>query len=166
MKNGANYSIQNIRSKIEKKYNLSSLIIIYFLIIFIECVSISEKERKLNNFYSEIHLIVQAEEEQSFLSEKYRDTEPYEIILNGKDIIDLTYHLGKGRNNITLKFNRQIEYCKYMFENLENIIEIDLTNFDLSHVRNMSSMFKGCSSLEKINFGNISTSSVKDMGYL
>ena len=48
-----------------------------------------------------------------------------------------------------------------MFERLTNIIEIDLSNFDASNVRTMQYMFYGCSNLEKIEFGNINTSSLE-----
>ena len=109
MKNAANYFIQNVKIKMKQIYNLSSLIIINFLINYVECVF--EKLRKINNFYSEIYLFVQAEGHQSFLSEKYNDEEPFEIILNGKVINDYNFELGKGKNNITLKFDKQIENC-------------------------------------------------------
>ena len=69
--------------------------------------------------------MVQGEGTQYFLSNNYKGIRPFEIILNGKEKIENPWDIGEDRNNITLKFNRQIEYCKYMFENLENIIEID-----------------------------------------
>ena len=51
-----------------------------------------------------------------------------------------------------------------MFNSLNNIIEIDLSNFDVSQVTTMYFMLNGCSNLEKINFGKINTSSLKNLG--
>ena len=50
-----------------------------------------------------------------------------------------------------------------MFYFVENIIEIDLSNFDASNVKTMQYMFFGCSNLEKIEFGNINTPSLEDI---
>ena len=66
--------------------------------------------------------------------------------------------LPNGLNNITLVFNEEIDSCESMFEGLNNIKVIDLSNFDFSKVTNMDSMFNECNGLENINFGNINTS--------
>ena len=58
-------------------------------------------------------------------------------------------------NNIKLIFDNNIESCGNMFYGSYNIIEIDFSNFDFSQVRNVTFMFRNCSNLEKINFGNI-----------
>ena len=50
-----------------------------------------------------------------------------------------------------------------MFQGLENIVQIDLSNLDAAKVTSMESMFSGCRRLQKINFGNINTSSVNNM---
>ena len=50
-----------------------------------------------------------------------------------------------------------------MFTDLNNIIEIDLSQFDFSRVTTMENMFKGCTSLKNIIFGNINTSKVENM---
>ena len=41
-----------------------------------------------------------------------------------------------------------------MFEGLINIKEIDLSRFIFSQINSMKNMFKGCTNLQKINFGN------------
>ena len=50
-----------------------------------------------------------------------------------------------------------------MFDGLGNIIEIDLSNFDFSHVTAMFGMFHECTSLKSIKFGDINTSRVNNM---
>ena len=116
---------------------------------------------------SEIHLVIQGSGEQQLLEDYYFTNfiRPSEVLVNGvkNDSCSKTCNLVGDRNNITLKFDTQIESCNYMFSRLTNIIEIDLSNFDASKVKNMGWMFDGCSNLEKIEFGNINTSSLKNI---
>ena len=58
-------------------------------------------------------------------------------------------------DKIKLQFDDDITSCENMFKDLFYITEIDLSNFDFSHVTSMNSMFNGCNSLVNINFGNI-----------
>ena len=140
---------------LKQKCSLSKWIIFIFLLNFVLINTIRDKPtRNLINFYSEIRLVVKGKGEQNFLSENYGDIRPFEIVLNGKTKIDETFDLGEDKNNITLKFDEDIEDCEEMFSYLENILEIDLSNFDMSHVTNMLSMFDSCSNLENINLTN------------
>ena len=66
-------------------------------------------------------------------------------------------------NTIKLVWNSKLSYIQGLFENLNNIIEIDISNFDSSLAKYMNMMFYGCSSLTSINFGNFITSSMVDM---
>ena len=112
---------------------------------------------------SEIHLVIQGDGEQKLLSNLYSGVAPSEVLVNGikDDSCSKTCNLEGDRNNITLKFDTLIESCYGMFYFVENMIEIDLSNFDASKVANMGYMFIGCSNLEKIEFGNINTSSLE-----
>ena len=116
---------------------------------------------------SEIHLVIQGNGEQKLLNDIYFTNfkRPSEVLVNGvkDDSCSKTCNLEGDRNNITLKFDTQIEPCNSMFELLTNIIEIDLSNFDASKVRNMRWMFYSCSNLKKIEFGNINTPSLENM---
>ena len=69
-------------------------------------------------------------------------------------------------NNVTLKFNNNIDTCKKMFSGLDYIKEVDLSEFDASKVTDMSDMFSHSNNIEIIKFGRINTSSVKDMQYM
>ena len=53
-----------------------------------------------------------------------------------------------------------------MFSYLDNIKEIDFSEFDFSKVTTMENMFAFCYNLERINFGNINTLSVVNMKWL
>ena len=50
-----------------------------------------------------------------------------------------------------------------MFENNELIQEINFTNFNTSHIKNMDNMFKGCIYLNSLDLSNFDTSSVTSM---
>ena len=70
--------------------------------------------------------------------------EPSEVIVNGvskNGLCKKTCYLKKDINNITLKFNEEIELCYHMFWNCENIIYIDLSYFNAYKVINMREMF-------------------------
>ena len=55
-------------------------------------------------------------------------------------------------------------YREYGIEHtIENILELDLSNFDTSNVTNMQSMFHGMSSLTSLNLSNFDTSKVTNM---
>ena len=78
------------------------------------------------------------------------------------DLSKLTCDIKHDKKTITLNFEDiQINSCEKMFQNLDNIIEIDLSNFNAFEVTNMNSMFSGCSNLEKITFGNMDISNSK-----
>ena len=142
--------------------NLSFLLITIIFILFIgnKC----EKHRKIINSLSEIHLVINGTGNQSLLNNTFY-AEPYRVKVNGeyKESCKKFCEMGYEINNVILIFNENIETCDSMFYGSDNIIEMDLSNFDFSKVTNMSSMFRKCSNLEKIIFGNIDTSSVVNM---
>ena len=148
------------------KNTKSNLIIIFTFLLKIVSVNLITlmNIRNLNNYISEIHLVVQGKGNQQILNNGYNYLS--EVIINGiskgnlcKKFCDLDADI----NNVTLKFETQIKSCVSMFLNLKNIIEIDLSNFDASEVKDVGSMFYGCENLKKINFGNFNTSSIESM---
>ena len=56
-------------------------------------------------------------------------------------------------------------YRKYISQ-IENILEIDLSNFDTSKVTDMAYMFAGISNLTSLDLSNFDTSKVTDMQYM
>ena len=167
MKCRTNNYIQIRKINLKQKYYLSKWIIFIFLLKFVSINTILHKPtRNLINYYSEIHLVVQGEGTQYFLSKNYKGIRPFEIILNGTEKIENPWDIGEDRNNITLKFNEKIKDCEGMFSYLDNILEIDLSSFNMSYVKTMQSMFECCSNLEKINLTNLKTSSAESMEFV
>ena len=66
-------------------------------------------------------------------------------------------------NNVTLIWNDPLETCEYLFDYLDYIIEIDLSEFDTSKVTSMNYMFYECINLKHVNLNNINTSLVVNM---
>ena len=171
-----------------------SLFILYIhIIIFLKVILVSLTKikylSKLNSYINEINLVIKGSGYQSLLNSEFI-IEPSSVLINGSPSRSCSKScvLTGDTNNITLKFSEPITSCENMFQNLESLIEVDLSNFDASQVTstanmfkscknlasvhlsnsntyslvNISYMFSSCSSLEIINFGNINTSSVKD----
>ena len=185
-------SIMNILEKKAKQVYYSLYFISFFLLLQFILVN-SVNLRILNSYDSIIHIIIQGNGTQELLSNDF-NTEPDEVLINGagnnscKNVCNMT----EEKNNITLIFKNQIDSLENMFKGLNNIIEVNLSNFDTSYVTTMSSMFMGCYnllsvylsnyntynlvnishmfenclSLDSINFGNINTSIVENMEYL
>ena len=158
MKNGI-YKIQKL-----KKQKIVSLFWIYLLTIFNFIILFSFFSPSKGILISEIHIIIEGSGWQQIINQDF-NPKPNEVLVNGiPDSCDYRCNLkNNGLNNITLKFNQEIVTCQNMFCSSSQIIEIDLSNFDSSNVKNMNKMFYGCKKLTKINFGNINTSSVEDM---
>ena len=90
---------------------------------------------------------------------------PQIIYINGEleNVGKHSYNFSHENNSVELIWNNNINNSYKMFYNCEDIIEIDLSNFDASEITNMNSMFSGCSSLTSINFNNFDTSNVSNM---
>ena len=123
--------------------------------------------RNLITYNLEINLIIKGNGIQNILSDNFY-IEPSEVYVNGfKDITcTKTCNLTEIDNNITLKFSTQLHSFENMFIHLNNIIEVDLSNFDSSLVTTMSSMFKNCSKLVSVSLSNINTNNLRDMSYM
>ena len=142
----------------------------FFLIIllFLSYNSLSKSnERNLNNFDSQINLIIQGTGEKSFLYEDY-SYEPTAVIINNitKTDCQKSCDMEKEENTVILKFTGQILTCEKMFYEIRYLKEIDLSSFSFAEATNMSQMFYKSTRLTSIKFGNLKTSNVKDMSWL
>ena len=153
------YINKKINPRLFFLYNLSILLLLNIILVDLKT---TKNIRKLNNYYSEIRLVIQGNGTQTFIDQ----IEPSEVLINGisqGDTCKKSCILDGDTNNITLIFTNTIKSCYRMFGFYNNIIEIDVSKFDFSEVTNIMSMFYHCTKLEKIIFGNINTSSVQSM---
>ena len=133
-------------------YDFNTQIFLFFPSIFANCDS-------------RINLIIQGSGKQNVLYSNFY-INASEVIVNNiskKNECNKTCELDKEINEITLVFEEQITSSYNMFYMLENITEVDLSEFDASMITHMNSMFRGCVNLEKIKFGKINTSSLRTM---
>ena len=83
-----------------------------------------------------------------------------------KDVIKNKYPFVYSKNDIyfiRIVWNISIYTASYMFDFCEKMIEIDLSNFDSSLLKDTSYMFRFCETLTSIKFTNFDTSLVTDM---
>ena len=134
----------------KKKYIFHSPHFIYlnfiknFIIIFSLCSLPKSKA------ISEINLFISGTGNQKIINQAFNPS-PSEVLVNDVSIAlcNICNLPNSSPNKITLKFNSDINSCENMFMDLNNIIEIDLSNFDASKSISMSNMFNGCTSLKK-----------------
>ena len=146
---------------------ISNLFLLKISFLFISITK--GKYMDLINYESIIRLLIKGGGDKNLFGNEY-PYEPSEVILN--DVSKGTSCLKSCNmdydeiNNVTLKFNNNIDTCKKMFSGLKYIKEVDLSEFDASKVTDMSDMFSHSNNIEIIKFGRINTSSVKDMQYM
>ena len=159
-----NKKFKNYNRKIKlKEKHLFQTFLFLLEIVFVNLITI-QKIRIINNFNSQIHLVIQGRGTKKLLYNRF-NPEPSEVYVNGdiKNDCKKECYLEGDKNNVTLIFNQQIESCEKMFYNLNDIIEMDFSGFDFSKVISMERMFYQCTNLEKVIFGNVNTSSVTNM---
>ena len=129
------------------------IFVLKYIIILIYIKKAATKRKSLIYFLSEIHLIISGHGNQSFLNDSF-EFEPSEVIVNGisRNECQKFCEFEKAENNVTLYFNENVTNCKYMFSQIFNLKEIDLSKFDCSSSTSMLDMFRNCTNLEKINF--------------
>ena len=145
----------------------------YLLICFLILLYNSESKNiklSLINSESQIKITFANIGENYFLSRYYNGYQLFSKLVNPPSNCNINTFLCDIKNNkktITLNFDEKLKIhsCENMFEGLDNIEEIDLSNFDSSRVTNMAYMFANCTGLKKINFGNMNTSIVVNMKY-
>ena len=161
MKNGCN-NITPENKKILDQKNVNPKSKLYFFLLILSLVNpISDNN---STYYSKIKVVFRGKKIISILNQNFY-SKLSNVLINGYEINpwEQIPPLSEGENRIELRFKEQIESCSRMFYNSENIIEIDLSNFDASKVKDISMMFYGCSNLENVEFGNISTPSLENM---
>ena len=166
---------------IKQKYELIILYLFFFIILLplFQTVYSLRHLKLLRNLSSNsiIKIKIFGKGKQKILSEK-SGLNPSIVKSNGQ-----THYLTKEVNlnnkteseyDITIEFNffelfgieTMVISLKSLFQDLTNLISVDLTKFGYSKILDTSSMFKNCVNLKSINFGNFDTSKVVNMGHM
>ena len=102
----------------------------------------------------------------------YYYTEPEKVYLNtDSSYMFFSVMFGQEIKNILeldlLNFDTsQVTNMRYMFYNMTSLTTLDLSNFDTSQVTNMDSMFRVMSNLTTLNLSSFNTSQATDMSYM
>ena len=153
------YKLPKSNHQIYKAFNFY-ISILLFISFFVQTTSLMKKYMNYYNFDSVIIIKILRKGsftiiESNFLSHIYSMNVNRNIVEKSNNL-----YMDKYRNIIKIAINPNIDNCYGMFQNCKDIVEIDLSHFDASHVTDMGYMFYGCSSLTSINFTNFDTSSV------
>ena len=119
------------------------------------------------NFINEIKIKIKGGETQNILNSEFYSP-PDEILVNGENTTILSENiitnLNNGENIIIMKWNSKITISTDMFSELNNFIEVDLSNFDMLEIERIDFMFYGCAFLTSINLNNLNAPFLTNMG--
>ena len=137
----------------------SKMFYIFFFIIFI--VQIICEKRNLQTTGSELTIKINGIGIQPIIYKNFNGGLPNKVFCNDLEveIID-GYQINIPTNLSTIKlvWNTKLNTCYNMFVFLDNIIEVDLSNFELNNEYTegyvMSGIFSYCTKLEKVTMSN------------
>ena len=144
-----------------EKFNYFFLnkIIILFIIL--------EMPKVINEELNEIMILINSDNSKEIINQRYYNNIS-SIFVNGTEsnLFEYKNYLDKGVYAIIIKFINKLNSCEYMFFRLNNILSIDISNFDSSNVKSMSHMFRHCNLLKSLDLDKLNTSSVTNMEYM
>ena len=121
------------------------------------------------NYFSSITITFKETGNMNFLGQNYNFRPDYVWVngnernfgqsFNGK----FTILLNEDEFTIKVGWNDPPTSCSKMFNGLQEIKSIDLSEFDTSKVTDMSFMFSQCTNLETLDLGNLKISSVTNL---
>ena len=147
------------------------LIILYSIILFINLPikGLCNKTKIKLNLVSEVTLTILGKNEQYILYKEKDQDLPDEIYVNNvyydKNINKVT-GLTEEINIVKMVWKEPLTSCENLFRSLENVINIDFSNFDTSHVTAMNNMFALSISLTSLDLSNFNTSIVTSMDFM
>ena len=165
------------KSKSIRAKEYFSFYIIYLLLIFITftpiITSLSIKRKYFSDYYMRSHghqiiIKINGTGTQNITSTLYTLCPNYVIHntvnIKGTDCnkVDIPDN-GNEINTLKLIWANANNFLAHIFENITNIVEVDLSTYDTTGVTDMRQMFLNCESLTSINFQYINTREVKDM---
>ena len=169
------YSKHSTLMRNEVKLSLQYVFLMYLFAILIVPYPSLKKEECLKSYSGTIDLKIAGTGYQYILGDIYHGYFPDLVYLNGWQLTSYNKNnryiyidpssVSQSTNRITLKWNDgyTIKNLHGIFSVDTNIIEVDMTNFDISSVTDLGDFLYGCSSVKYIKFPTIRTTSLKDM---
>ena len=168
IQNKIDFPLNRNRSKCPNNFKLLNIFLYSFMLFINLFILLCQCNRaKILFHFSELTLKVKGIGEITILSNYfYQRYKPNQIYINNslENITENRYYfINSEINTIRMEWNYKIENTSSMFRDCNKIIEIDLSNFDTSQVKEMSFMFYNCDLLKELNLSNFDTSQVTKM---
>jgi len=160
--NSLNYKNNNMKS-----YRDEPKILLHIIIIFL-LISLTNEFLLLRqlNYFCSVKITFKDSGINQFLGQNYKFKPDYvwvnEHQIEYQESIEGKYTILLNENEYTIKvgWNDPPTSCSNMFNGIQGIIAIDLSEFDSSKVVDMSNMFSECTFLSSLDLRNIQISSV------
>ena len=165
-----------------KAISFKYLFFIISMVLFLDISTMNIHKESFNIFkYIEITIKIKGIGTQNILSDSYNyyDNCPNKIYLNEElininncHIINIISQDNKDNiiNTVKLIWNNLralgVDSFNSMFKDLQNIVEVDLSAYNIFDIISMNRMFYGCSSLISINLLNSGNLYANDTGYM
>ena len=155
------------KNNLSFEYNEKNIIL---LIVEVNYEDINEEIYFLDN-YKYINQI--KKRESGFLKEieNLKEKITFQIIDPKDKRIDMIFNnkfipKEKGNYSIEIEIPELIKDCSYMFYGCTNIIDIDLSNFDLQETTKMKDMFNYCINLQNVRFPQFPLEKITNTSYM
>ena len=155
------------KNNLSFEYNEKNIIL---LIVEVNYGDINEEIYFLDN-YKYINQI--KKRESGFLKEieNLKEKITFQIIDPKDKRIDMIFNnkfipKEKGNYSIEIEIPELIKDCSYMFYGCTNIIDIDLSNFDLQGATKMKDMFNYCINLQNVRFPQFPLEKITNTSYM
>ena len=145
--NNNNYCMRNIIDEFNKRNEI--------------IICLSNKKTKKNIYF------LNCEDENMNNSKEIKDSIST-IYIDGKEEIINNYFLPdkKGFHIIKIKFKNMLINCHKLFYKCKDIVNIDLSSFNIKNIQNMSYMFYSCSNLKNVNLSSINGENIIDLSFI
>ena len=117
------------------------------------------KAKYIINDYSKKIKIINAPVDKISISVFVNNTKIIDLKENEYEIsLDKTYG-----NNLELKYKGKLTNLSYLFNQMDNLEEIDLSGINAKEVNSMENMFSNCYNLKYANFSNLVITNLKNI---
>ena len=159
---------KSYRNKIKKKKIKIYLIIFAILIIIIAIIVIVYKILTID--YGKITCIYETynENEEIKIINLYNKDMKFFYIINEEKFAQNNIHTFKdnGMHNVTFVFKKKLNTLANLFKELENLIEVDLSELEADKITSLKRTFYNCVNLKKVKFDFKESNLINDMSYL
>ena len=149
--------------KYRRKKRIKLILIIFTILVIIGIIVvigiiISEiiKEKAKYKGGQIICSYLTSEDNEKILLININDDTKYDLIIGGINYGKNNYHTFEksGLHNVIFHFKNKLDSLEGLFQNINNLIEVDFSKLETENIKSMANLCHSCSNLIKINFDN------------